>query len=134
MDAKDLSCWKCAASLDGVPLPIGRLAECLSCRTELHVCRLCEFYDLSVAQACREPIAEEVKDKTRANFCEHFYPRPDACTEPTAGGSAPSAELSALLGGGSVGDAAPNEPETTGAGDPEENARRGLDELFGKPD
>ena len=50
MEAKDLSCWECGASLDGVPMPISRLSECLSCRAELHACRLCEFYDTRVAQ------------------------------------------------------------------------------------
>lgn len=30
------------------------------------------FYDVSVSNACREPIAAEVKDKDRANFCDYF--------------------------------------------------------------
>jgi hypothetical protein len=25
---------------------------------------------------CREPTAEEVSNKTQANFCDHFKPRP----------------------------------------------------------
>ena len=102
MEAKDLSCWKCGASLEGVPLPISRMGECLSCRAELHVCRLCEFYDTSVAEDCREPMAQEVKDKTRANFCEYFYPRPGAHAGVSAVGSKPSDELEALFGGGLV--------------------------------
>ena len=32
----------------------------------------------AVAKHCREPIAEEVKDKERANFCDYFKPRPGA--------------------------------------------------------
>jgi hypothetical protein len=28
-----------------------------------------------VAKHCREPTAEEVSDKTHANFCGHFKPR-----------------------------------------------------------
>jgi len=35
---------------------------------------MCEFYDTSVAKHCRETVAEEVKDKTRANFCDYFRP------------------------------------------------------------
>ena len=53
MKAGDLSCWKCGVSLEGVPMPISRLSECLSCRCPLHVCRMCEFYDTSKASACQ---------------------------------------------------------------------------------
>jgi hypothetical protein len=35
-------------------------------------------YDTSVAKHCREPTAEEVRDKESANFCDHFKPRPGA--------------------------------------------------------
>jgi len=31
-----------------------------------------------VAKHCREPIAEEVSDKTRSNFCDFFKPRAGA--------------------------------------------------------
>lgn len=72
----DAECWKCGASVaDRLLVPgrrVARLAECPACRTELHVCRSCEFYDRNVAKQCRETIAEEVKDKTRANFCDCF--------------------------------------------------------------
>ncbi len=133
MEARDLSCWKCGATLDGVPMPLSRLSECLSCRAELHVCRLCEFYDTKAAQACREPLAEEVKDKTRANFCEHFYPRPDAYTTPEAPGAPPQEALAALFGDAPAGDtpasAKGSEEQCTSdpaKGDP-------LDDLFRKP-
>ena len=73
-----LVCWKCGIDLDDVPQPLSRYAECPGCRSELYVCRMCRFYDPAVAQACREPMADEVKDKTRANFCDYLEPRPDA--------------------------------------------------------
>jgi hypothetical protein len=69
-----LKCWKCGASLAEYTLPLRRIEECRSCRAELHVCRMCEFYDVSVAKHCREPIADEVQDKQRANFCDYFQP------------------------------------------------------------
>jgi hypothetical protein len=50
-----LICWKCGASLAELPLPLGRLAECLACHAELHVCRMCEFYDPRVTNSCDEP-------------------------------------------------------------------------------
>jgi hypothetical protein len=133
MEAKDLSCWKCGASLDGVPMPLSRLSECLSCRAELHVCRLCEFYDTKVAQACREPMAEEVKDKTRANFCEHFYPRPGAHTAAVASSRPSSGELAALFG-----DAPAVDPPDPAAGpkkqdQSEPSPRDPLEDLFRKP-
>jgi hypothetical protein len=130
MDAKDLSCWKCGASLEDIPLPIGRLAECLACRAELHVCRLCEFYDPLVAQACREPMAEEVKDKTRANFCEHFYPQPGTHSPVRTTDEAPSSELAALFGDAPADEGSAPADETEGPSDPEQAARDRLDDLF----
>ena len=74
----DLVCWKCGASLAALSLPLRRLDECPKCRAELHVCRMCVDYDTRVAKHCREPTAEEVREKDRANFCDHFKPRPGA--------------------------------------------------------
>jgi hypothetical protein len=76
-----LVCWKCGASLADLTLPLRRLEECRTCRAELHVCKLCEWYSVTVAKQCREPIAEEVKDKERANFCDYFKPRAGAYTQ-----------------------------------------------------
>lgn len=73
-----LVCWKCGTSLADFTLPLRRLEECRKCGAELHVCKLCEWYAVTVAKHCREPIAEEVKDKERANFCDYFKPRPGA--------------------------------------------------------
>ena len=76
--AHDLVCWKCGASLSQLSLPLMRRDECPSCRAELHVCRMCVEYDQQVAKHCREPTAEEVSNKTAANFCDHFRPRSKA--------------------------------------------------------
>jgi ribosome-binding protein aMBF1 (putative translation factor) len=76
--AQRLVCWKCGADLAHLSLPLSRRDECSHCRAELHVCRMCADYDTSVAKHCREPTAEEVSDKTRANFCDFFAPRPGA--------------------------------------------------------
>ena len=123
MQTENLVCWKCGASLDEVPKPISRYAECLECRAELHVCRLCRFYDTSVAQDCREPMADEVKDKTRANFCEFFEPRADACAaDSDAGGAGNTDGLNALFG------VAGAEPGAKESSDPQ---RQALDDLFG---
>jgi ribosome-binding protein aMBF1 (putative translation factor) len=76
--AHNLVCWKCGADLAALTLPLSRRDECASCRAELHVCRMCVEYDTSVAKHCREPTAEEVSNKTAANFCDFFVPRPGA--------------------------------------------------------
>jgi hypothetical protein len=73
-----LRCWKCGVSLAELSLPLRRLDECPACHAELHVCRMCEFYDTRVAKSCRETVAEEVKDKERANFCDYFRPSEQA--------------------------------------------------------
>ncbi len=56
---------------------MGRRDECPDCGAELHVCKLCQYYDPAVTKACREDDAEEVKRKERANFCDYFKPSPE---------------------------------------------------------
>jgi ribosomal protein L40E len=125
MSSQTLVCWKCGASLDGEPLPLARLAECPACHAELHVCRLCDFHDPGVANSCREPIADVVKDKERANFCGYFQPRSDAWAGSVAEPAQQArASLDALFG-----DASDTGPEDM-VGDAE-RARRRLDDLFG---
>lgn len=94
-----LRCWKCGASLADYTLPLRRLEECRACHAELHACRMCGFYDTSKAKHCRETIADEVKDKVRANFCDYFQPNP-AAWQPEAVSAADKAraELEALFG------------------------------------
>lgn len=125
MSMTSLVCWKCGTSLESEPLPLARLAECPVCHADLHVCRLCGFYDPGVANSCREPIAEEVKDKARANFCGYFQLRPDAWTGSVADPARQArVSLDALFG-----DVLVDEPE--GTVDDAERTRRRLDDLFG---
>jgi hypothetical protein len=97
--AHDLVCWKCGASLAALSLPLRRLEECPMCRAELHACKLCVEYDTRIAKQCREPTAEEVRDKEHANFCDHFKPRPGAhAPRDAAVIDAARAELDRLFG------------------------------------
>lgn len=73
-----LSCWKCGVSLAALSLPLRRLDACKACNAELHVCKMCVEYDVSYANHCREPTAEEVRKKDEANFCDHFRPKAGA--------------------------------------------------------
>ncbi len=97
--AHDLVCWKCGASLAALTLPLRRLEECPKCRAQQHVCRMCVDYNTRVAKHCREPTAEEVRDKEHANFCDFFKPRPAAYLAPdTAELERARAQLDRLFG------------------------------------
>lgn len=72
--AEALACWKCGAPLADLPLPVGRGEYCRTCRAEIHVCRMCRFYDTTKSRQCAEPVAEPVQIKERANFCGYFEP------------------------------------------------------------
>jgi hypothetical protein len=80
----EVLCFHCKKK---VPLlvALGRKEECPFCRWDLHVCRNCEFFDSQSYNECREPQAEVVREKERANFCDYFRPR---STEPRAGKTA----------------------------------------------
>lgn len=98
-----LVCWKCGASLEALSLPLRRLDECKACSAELHACKLCVDYDVTKAKHCREPIAEEVRDKEHANFCDYFKPKPGAYVPPDREArDASKAGLDALFGGASA--------------------------------
>lgn len=79
MKAQDIACWKCGTPLPAdTPLPLSRRSKCGHCNADLHVCRLCRFYDTSKNNQCSEPMAERVVNKERANFCDYFEPNPRA--------------------------------------------------------
>jgi hypothetical protein len=119
MDA--LHCWRCGASLKDLTPPIERRDECPACRAQLYVCRFCEFHDPKVARQCREPVADEVKDKERANFCGYFKPNLHAyMPADTSAASKAKADLDALFGGAESGPGASS------------GARNALEELFGE--
>ena len=117
--SSELVCWRCCASLKAQPLPLGRRAECLACGAELHVCRLCRHFDTSKAKQCRERAADEVRDKTRANFCDWFQPKPAALNAASASQSGSGNPLDSLFGG------SPAKPENL-------DSPREFDKLFGK--
>ncbi len=121
--AQTLTCWKCGTSLAEVLVPFARVAECPECRADLHVCRMCEFFDPGVSRGCREPVAEEVSDRERANFCGYFTPVRGLgpCVD-DVGSLAARTELDSLFGLPASSTASPGD-----AGE----ARLRLDELFG---
>lgn len=70
----NVTCFKCGYNHQQIgKLP--RTETCPKCGEDLHCCKNCTFYDPSVANECREPVADYVKYKDRANFCDYFEPR-----------------------------------------------------------
>ena len=69
-----ISCFHCHKDIpiNGI---IGRRDECPHCRSDVHVCKNCDFYDVKAYNECREPSADVVREKDRANFCDYFTPR-----------------------------------------------------------
>ena len=59
---------------------IGFREECGHCRSDLHVCKNCEFYDTKAYNECREPSADVVREKEKSNFCDFFSAKQTADT------------------------------------------------------
>jgi len=76
LDTK-LNCFHCHKELTYSGI-IGRREECPHCRSDVHVCKNCQFYDPKAYNECREPSADVVREKDRANFCDYFTPRSGA--------------------------------------------------------
>lgn len=77
-----LVCWRCGKSLQHIPQPLTRLAQCPACNADLHVCRLCYFYDPKLSGHCNHELAEPARETDIANFCDYFRANPDAYTSP----------------------------------------------------
>ncbi len=114
--ATELQCWRCGTALPPDSLPLRRAETCVACNADLHVCKLCAFYDPGVADACRETIALAVSNKERANYCDYFKPTAGAWRGDGAG-TANRAALDALFGGAPASAPSPADSE--------------LDRLFG---
>ena len=68
-----MHCFHCKKEIV-VTSKIGRRDTCQFCSSDLHVCKNCDFYDMTAYNECREPSAERVKEKDRSNFCDYFRP------------------------------------------------------------
>ena len=93
------ACYRCGVSLSDLSLPLSRQDQCPSCSADLHVCKMCIYFDPRVPRQCREDGAEDVTEKERPNFCDWFKPS-DAAFDPDRGEQAQAAEqqLAALFG------------------------------------
>ncbi|MBI5642678.1 MAG: hypothetical protein HY954_04295 [Deltaproteobacteria bacterium] len=66
-----MNCFHCRKAVDGTGRP-GRGETCPFCGADVKVCLNCRFHDRNAYNECREPSAERVVDKSKANFCEFF--------------------------------------------------------------
>ena len=68
----------CAGCNRELPLAAGERVgfrdTCEGCGADLHSCIHCENYDPGAHNDCREPSAEWVSDRERANRCDWFRP------------------------------------------------------------
>ena len=51
---------------------VGFRDECSKCKSSLHICKNCAFYDRSSYNECKETQADRVLDKEKANYCDYF--------------------------------------------------------------
>ena len=51
---------------------IGFRDECSKCKSSLHICKNCAFYSETSYNECKEPQADRVLDKEKANYCDYF--------------------------------------------------------------
>jgi hypothetical protein len=65
-------CFACQKPIE-VKDRVGFRDEC-DCGADLHVCKCCSFYDVKSYNECREPSADVVREKERANFCDFYQP------------------------------------------------------------
>ena len=70
-----MSCFACGAPVElASGARVGFRDACDRCGHDLHVCRNCRHHDPAAYNECREPQAERVSDRERANRCEWFTP------------------------------------------------------------
>ncbi len=126
-----VTCWQCARGVE-VPLPMGRREACPHCDADLRCCRMCDFYDRSYARDCREPMADAVTEKERANLCDYFRPGNPAGVP--GGDEAASAreKLARMFGDEPLANPSTGEAKASSIKDEAEAARRKLEDLFKK--
>lgn len=65
------ACFSCNLPLD-LEREISRTETCPQCGADVHCCKNCRHHDPAAHNQCREPNAEWVADRDKANFCDYF--------------------------------------------------------------
>lgn len=67
------NCHKCSKPLpDSFKVMVARSDTCPHCRADIRCCKMCQHYDVKAYNECREPSADRIVDKEKANFCDYF--------------------------------------------------------------
>ncbi len=128
-----LVCWRCGASLKDIPLPFTRLQQCTACHADLHVCRLCRFYNPRISDKCDHDLAEPARDVEVANFCHYFRPVAGAFDHQQKDNSDDAmAKLKSLFGDDQSAQADNNATESTASKSDYDKAKEKFDSLFKK--
>ena len=70
-----MRCFKCSRPVElAAGERVGFRDSCDGCGADLHVCRNCRHHDPAAYNECREPNAERVGERERANRCDYFSP------------------------------------------------------------
>ncbi len=125
-----LLCWRCGGDLSNVVRsnerhPIERLAQCKACHADLHVCKMCRYFNPRVSEKCDHEIAEPARDFEIANFCQYYKPNPHAFSGGTPRQDEAVNRLKALFGEEQASQPAAEQPVSQ-----EELARQKLEALF----
>jgi hypothetical protein len=68
-----MNCFKCRKELElSANSDIPRGEQCPDCFADLRSCKMCMFHDSMSYNECREPSADRVVDKEKANFCDYY--------------------------------------------------------------
>ena len=68
-----LKCFSCHKDLElTAAAKIMRNEECPHCYASLHSCKMCQFYDQTAYNECREPSADRIVEKDKSNFCDYL--------------------------------------------------------------
>lgn len=69
-----LECFKCRKKfdIDDSTVTIARSDECPHCGAPIRCCLMCHFYDPASYNECHEPMAEKIREKDKANFCNYY--------------------------------------------------------------
>ena len=54
---------------------ISLASSCENCKSDLHTCRQCNYFDPSARFECSKPITTKIVNKNARNTCELFAPR-----------------------------------------------------------
>jgi hypothetical protein len=69
-----MRCSACGAEVELASGERVGFRDSCRCGADLHTCRNCAHHDPSAYNECREPNAERVSDRERANRCDYFAP------------------------------------------------------------